>query len=545
MKELFKKFSLNKYYFEAVLFAILFTFSALIMFKTFKAPESTLKIATKAWSDFAATIPLIRSFSLGDNFPPQYPIFSGPPIRYHFVFFLLVGILEKMGLRIDLALNTLSTIGFLLLMISIYFLAKEVFKKRSVAVLSVIFFAFNGSFSFIEFFKSHPLGANTLKEIITNVKFSSFGPYDGRLVSAFWNLNIFTNQRHLALAYAAFILLVFLIYKNAKEGFSTKWLLGLGLFIGLFPFVHLAVFGMMLTALGIFFIIYPKIRRQIFAIGVVALLLAIPQLIYMGTGELNTPLFSPGYLVQKLTIANFISYWTLNLGLAVVLAPLGYILAKPGQRKIIYPFLILFIIGNLFAFSADRATNHKFFNLFLIGANMFAAFALTILWRRSIAGKILTGGLLFFLTVSGVIDFFPILNDSYVVIPDYQKNPASLFILKNTPANSTFLNHSFLYDPASLAGRKIYLGWPYFSWSAGYDTDKRFRTVKEILSGENKDLVCEKLADEKIDFIEIKNPTELEEVTVNYSFFERNFNKIYFDYSQNLSIFEVSKSCNI
>lgn len=544
MKDLFKEFLLKKYYFEAIFLSILFAFSALIMFKTFKAPEGTLKIATKAWSDFAATIPLIRSFSLGNNFPPEYPIFPGPPIRYHFVFFFLVGLLERIGLRIDLALNTLSTIGFFLLALSIYFLTKEVFKKR-VAALAVILFVFNGSLSFLEFFKSHALGANTIREIVSNVKFSSFGPYDGHLVSAFWNLNIFTNQRHLAISYAAFIFLILLVYKNAKDGFSKEGLLALGFFVGLFPFVHLAVFGMMLTALGIFFVIYPKIRRQIFFVGVLSLILAVPQFIYMGASQTTTSLFSPGYLIQKLTFVNFVNYWIFNLGLLVVLTPLGFILANPRQRKIIYPFLALFIIGNLFVFSPDRATNHKFFNLFLIGADMFAAFSLRTLWIRGVAGKILTCWLFFFLTLSGIIDFFPIINDSYVVISDYQKNPASQFILKNTPANSTILNHSFLYDPASLAGRKIYLGWPYFSWSAGYDTDKRFRTVKEILSGKDKNLVCKKLADEKIDFIEIKNPTELEEVIVNYSFFERNFNKIYFDNLQNLSIFEVSKSCNI
>ena len=73
---------------QLVFFIFLLGFAWALMWKTFRVNQAgNLEIATKVWSDFAATIPLIRSFSLGDNFPPQYPLFAGPPIRYHFLFF--------------------------------------------------------------------------------------------------------------------------------------------------------------------------------------------------------------------------------------------------------------------------------------------------------------------------------------------------------------------------------------------------------------------------------------------------------------------------
>ena len=52
-----------------VLFA-LFLFSFWLMFHTFSydPKTSSMMIATKAWSDFGSHIPLIRSFSMGDNF---------------------------------------------------------------------------------------------------------------------------------------------------------------------------------------------------------------------------------------------------------------------------------------------------------------------------------------------------------------------------------------------------------------------------------------------------------------------------------------------
>src|SRR3990172_9448479 len=130
---------------EIILFIFLFIFASFLMLKTFSVKEGNILIASRAWSDFAATLPLIRSFSLGSNFPPQYPIFAGPPIRYHFAFFATVGLMEKIGIRLDWALNSLSTMSFFLLTIAIYYLGKIIFKSKKVGILSVILFFFNGS----------------------------------------------------------------------------------------------------------------------------------------------------------------------------------------------------------------------------------------------------------------------------------------------------------------------------------------------------------------------------------------------------------------
>ncbi|MBI5619452.1 hypothetical protein HY950_00640, partial [Candidatus Gottesmanbacteria bacterium] len=196
-----------------VFFAFLF-FSFWLMFHTFSydAKTNSMMIATKAWSDFGSHIPLVRSFSMGDNLnrlargqAPVYPLFPGEPIRYHFLFYAVVGLLEKLGLRIDWALNAPSALGFFFLVVMIWKLAKELFKDARVAFLSVIFFLFNGSLSFVNFFLQHPLSWNTPMDIATNSRFPSFGPWDGNLISAFWNLNVYTNQRHLAASFALII----------------------------------------------------------------------------------------------------------------------------------------------------------------------------------------------------------------------------------------------------------------------------------------------------------------------------------------------------
>lgn len=532
---------------EVIFFIVLFIFSSWLMWKTFRVNRSgNLEIATKVWSDFAATIPLIRSFSLGSNIPPQYPLFAGPPIKYHFVFFLAVGMLEKIGIRLDWALNSLSILGFFGLLLAIYFLSYELFKKRSVSVLACILFLFNGSLSFLEFFKKHPLSLNTPLTIIQNNTFPAFAPYDGsNLVSAFWSLNIYTNQRHLAFAYACFLILVLIIYKASQKpkGLNLNLSLILGILLGFFPFIHLSVFAMAEMALLVLFVIIPNIRKKLFIMAFISVIIALPQIMYMGGTSIKTSLFHPGYLIDHLTTASFIHYWFFNLGLASLLAPLGFVLAKRKQRKIFLPFLAFFIVGNLFQFSPEIAANHKFFNLFVIGANIFAAYFLYRLWKYKIVGKIAAGFCLFFMIFSGIIDLFPIKNDVYAEIKDGKNNEVEQFIVNNTPKNSVFLNASYIYNPASLAGRKIFLGWPYFVWGIGYDNNQRYKIMEGIYENDNKDQVCELSILNKIDYITLEDINDPNLPKINLGFFLEKFELAYENKQQNFYIIDVKKNC--
>ena len=120
---------------------MLLLFSWWLMWHTFDYRQKTLFIATKAWSDFSATLPLARSFSWGKNWPPEHPLFPGEPIKYHFLFYLGVGFLEKLGLNLGWALNLPSLLGFWGLLVMIYLLTKLLFKNKSIGFLTVIFLA--------------------------------------------------------------------------------------------------------------------------------------------------------------------------------------------------------------------------------------------------------------------------------------------------------------------------------------------------------------------------------------------------------------------
>lgn len=487
---------IHKNFFSILFLVAAFIFSWWLMFSTFSYSHGTIFVASKAWSDFGSHIPLIRSFSFGWNFPPEYPLFAGEPIHYHFLFYAFVGFLERIGVPLDIALNTPSALLFFSLLVMLYIFAVSLFKSRLVGFLSVVFFIFNGSFSFLYYFKDNAFSLESIKNITTNTTFTSFHPYYGDgLVSAFWNLNIYTNQRHLAAAFAFSLAVIYIFLKpilKDKTHESITITILLGFLLGLSFYFHLAAFGMTLVTIALLSILFPKIRSSGLTVILLSLLIAFPQYKYMNQNESAFSLLLKfGYLTpEPVELLSFLNYWTLNIGLHLVLIPVGFLLATKKAKKIFIAFFSFFIIGNVFQFSPEMAANHKFFNYFMLIGGMFSAYTIFRIWKKNIFLKLSACVLVFFLILSGVMDIFPIYNDTKASINDYQKNPDISWIKTHTPQEAVFLNTSYFLPSESLAGRKIFLGWPYFAWSQGYDTNTRSLDVKNMLSSNNKLQVC-------------------------------------------------------
>jgi hypothetical protein len=215
----------------------------------------------------------------------------------------------------------------------------------------------------------------------------------------------------------------------------------------------------------------------------------------------------------------------------------------PRKAKILFlAVLPLFLIGNLFQFSVEIAANHKFFSLFIIFGNIFSALLLVKLWEsRFLVGKIFALLLVFFMTFSGVIDLFPIKNDGLLRIKDIPGNETASWIFKNTPKEAIFLNSSYFMHPASIAGRKIFLGWPYFPWSIGYNTYARDALMKKIWTESNKLSACSLLRHNRILYVVLE--PESRDFPMNVAFWKNSFIPSYQNHEKTLFIFNVNSNC--
>jgi DNA-binding beta-propeller fold protein YncE len=264
-----------------------------------------------------------------------------------------------------------------------------------------------------------------------------------------------------------------------------------GALLSLLPMWNSAVFIAAAAILGLLFILCP-LRLQMLALAVTAGLIALPQMLFLSTGsdKAHMPkLLHWGYTIDHPTVANVVKYLGFTFGFKWLLIALALVFATNLQRRFFLAFLSLIAVAFSFQFTIEVLANQKFIHIWVIIANLFVAFALWRLWHLSLGGTTLPGKFAAIVTTlliipGGIIDFFPIHNTGWSEVA-YRNDPLIDWLNKNTTPRDIFLSDRFVNHPILMAGRRVFYGWPYYAWSAGYNASNRDRVYTELF--ENKD----------------------------------------------------------
>ena len=199
---------------EAVFFGALLVFLIWIMFYVFFIKDGVLYSGYTVYGDYAPHTAMMRSFSMGNNFPTEYPHFGGQDVKYHFMFQFFVGNLEFLGLRLDFAYNVVSVLVLLGFLIFLYHMAKRLTGSFAAGVLTVFFFFFRSSLSFFRFVIEHLNAGDLWTTLRDNTTFIGYTTNENW---GLWNFNVYLNQRHLAfgLLIVAIVLWVFMDWLEA------------------------------------------------------------------------------------------------------------------------------------------------------------------------------------------------------------------------------------------------------------------------------------------------------------------------------------------
>ena len=465
---------------------------------------------SRLWSDFAAHLPMIRSFSLGDNFPPEYPQFANEPSRYHFLFYMLVGYMERIGINLAFALNTLSAIGLSLLLIMIFKFAEYFYgvkKKGAIfaGVLAVFFFLFNSSLSYVDYFQEKGVSLATIAGVVQVEQFINFGPWNGDDISAFWHWNVYTNQRHLAFSYALVLcifwtLLRFSAKKKNQLSKTKRFLMILTMIV--LPFFNLAAYAILLYMLFFWFVTNPSLIKKRLLFYLLLIVVSIPSFYCYWQLDVGKVIFSPGFMAAEKNLWGIIYYWWRNLGLYIILWPSLLVVGNKQQKKWLLMVAGLFLVANLFQLSTDMINNHKLINFFQLGIAVSLGVLLAKLWSRSLVAKLFVILLIPLLTLSGVMDASAIIHDRQVMLPDVVNLQLGIWVINNTAADSVFVTNQYLYNPVSLVGRKTYLDYGYFAWSMGYQDRPRRENLLDIFAPDSElDRWCHLMTKEQIDYV--------------------------------------------
>jgi sugar lactone lactonase YvrE len=502
-----------------------------MMIWTYHYDQGNLWIAGSVWSDFGPTSAISQSFALGQNFPTEYPHYAGEPIRYHFLYYFQTGNLTHLGLDPATANNVLSIASAVSLLVVVAALGERLFGSRLVGWLGVGLFFAHGALSFIPYLGGFPSIADGIASTLDLDHFLSSGfPYRGE-EWGIWTQNVYLNQRHLPSAIGILLVIVlFLIerlpevvgppepgWRGIRRRMATRfdstrlaaiatfrrpaaslratlrdpWLPGYalcGMLAGLLPYYNGAMFIASAAVLGILLVAFSN-RLQMIVLGLTAAIFAVPQLLALrpGTmaGEQTYPTFYWGYVVDDPTPIRVATYLGFIFGPKLILAAIGLTAGTWRQARVFVAFAALVGVAFLIQLSVEVLANHKFIHTWLIVANLFVAYGIVRLWKARpttwVPTRLIAAGLAVVITAGGVVDLFPIKNERmYQAWTD--GDPLYEWVRSDTRPSDVFLTDLYVVHGILLAGRKIYMGWPYFSWSAGYDVTAREAWYRDVFA---------------------------------------------------------------
>ena len=499
-----------------------------VSFYSFWEDGSAVSMAVNVYSDFSPHIAVIRSFSLGNNFPTQYPHFADGTIRYHFLFLFAAGLLEYLGLPLTWALNLPSLLSFLSMMLLLFTLAHVLTASRGAALLSLFFLFFRSSFAFFSFLGQKPADTGWAQWLLENKTFIGTTAHEDW---GLFNQNVWANQRHLSFG-VCLVLLALLMFLPLLQGgmealrrgpaacfFSREgwtpcpallWGLPAGVLLGAAAFWHGSmVISALLILAGMGLFSRARLTYLFAALPAMALSSLQSAFFTKGASPLSLQIHL-GFLAPSSSPGDVAEYLLLLTGIFFLLFLAGLVWAGGGKgRGAARVFFLSCLLPLIQAFTLqmtpDIAVGHKQVMLSLILGGILNAWLLRALWRgrrfvlprRAVA---LTAAAL--LTLTGLEDALTYSNLCRSSPVQIQKqNALTDWIREETPARSVFLTGYITIHPVFTAGRLAYQGWPYYAWSAGYDTSGRDQVLKELFSCRDPETFARAARDTGADYL--------------------------------------------
>ena len=560
--------------------AFCLVFSCWLMWVTLSFPNGDFQFGFKSWSDFGANLSVSQSFIFGHNFPSEHPFFPGESLRYHFLFWFQGANLAWLGLSLVTSVNLLSVLSMLALSVLVMTLAESLFAARAVSRLAaVLFFFTSSSLSYLPYLRSQTSLSEALRSIFKTTQFVNSGyPYRGEDWGAL-TVGIFANQRHLISGIGIlFVVLIFLIdlyqHKKSKEAaarlaannetspvtyspegqlaaFVDFWselkaLLFGGVLIGLLPYWNSAVFVAAFILLGSLWLFFPYRSYLLYLIGM-ALLVGLPQILLLRAGNLaqaGHSLFHWGYTIPNPTLWLVVKYlaWTFGFKWLLVMVALWFLTG--AHRRFFLAVSSLVFVVFLLQLSTDAFNNHKLLNIWNIFATMYAAYALWRIGQGSVMRAGLAVGLALAMSFGAILDLFPLQNDATIKIP-YKNDRLTNWIFEHTQPSDVFLTHTFLAHPILFTGRKTFLGYTLFAWTAGYNVGGREAVFKQMFKERDRAALIRLLNQNKIAYVGIDNDLRGNSLIKEFfdeSVFQQNFTKVFEDTEHryaNLTLYQV------
>ncbi len=492
-----------------IFFIVLFVFFTFMCYRSFAIRQGGINVGYSVFSDFATHLGMIRSFSWGNNFPTQYSHFAAGDIRYHFMFQFLAGNLEYLGLPLDHAFNFPSILSLISLCMLLFVLAAKICSGRVAGIVSVLLLVFHPSPSLFRWLGELREGESSMEEFLRRDYFFSYTPREDW---GLWNFKVYLNQRHLAFGMAV-VMLVLIAYTGLnlkKDSLRPPIMMKLtslrrpvlcGLLLGLAAFWNGA---MVIGGLAVLFVLalFTKDRLQHLVTAVIAVGLSFLQSLLFVKGSTVSPQLLYGFIAENPTFWGCIRYLLDLAGPLLIVAAALMIFGRKNTRILLFAFSAPLLLGFYLSLTPDVTVNHKYLMLSFILLGIPVAGLIALMLKSARLPRLLGGVLLcFILMATGIYECRIVSNIDKRALVFKEDDPLSLWVRENSCSRDVWLTDMYSNHESVLGGAMLYYGWPYYAWSAGYDTAARERRVKELFSTGDPEVLKAELSAEGIRYI--------------------------------------------
>ena len=533
IRSIAEAFQERSFRWEVLFFTLLLFWTTWIMFYVFHIKNGVLYSGYSVFGDYAPHTAMIRSFSLGNNFPTQYPHFGGEDVKYHFMFQFLAGNLEYLGMRLDVAYNSVSILALWGFFMMLYSMAKRISGKIPAGILSVVFLVFRSGTAFFQFAYEHWQAGDLAQTLLEN---TSFIGYTANENWGLWNFNVYLNQRHLSFGLLLSALALWIFWEWVEKGCAHEekgilWLknrlftkiawmwirpedaLFVGLFLGLCSFWNgAAVIGCLLILMG--FAIFSDGKLDYLLTALVTVGFSLIQSKIFVNGSVVSPSLYFGFLAENKTLPGVLLYLFEISGVTFIGILVLVFFLKREERSIAISMLFPVIFTFCVSLTPDINVNHKYVMISYAFLTIFWAKAVTCLfYKKNLVGKMLGLVLTLSLTVTGIYDFVVILkdNDAGHRVGVNLNSDLTSWLSETLKKDDLILTPEYSINEVTMSGVMLYLGWPYYAWSAGYDTYDRAAKAVEMYTTEKEEALKELVKNEHITYILFEEGMEFEQ----------------------------------
>lgn len=433
-----------------------------------------------SFGDMCMHLGFITSMAEQGVFPFEYSLLPGTKLCYPFLCDSVSASLYLLGtpLRAAYILPMLFAMGQVLC--GVWFLARELARRRGAAVVTFLLFFLNGGLGMIYFTKDYSLTELFTGFYVTPTNLTERGMRWVNVIA-----DMLLPQRATLFGWAALFAVLYLLYRAVFCGEERAWLPA-GIFGGLLPMVHthsylalgLIAFCWLVWSLGRDGLSRKWLGRWL-RFGLPAVLLALPQVLIWTLDSVggNEQFLRLGLDWVNQGQENWLWFWVKNVGVVFVATPLALIFCKRDDRAVFSGALLIFVLGELVLFQPNPYDNNKLFYVaYLFACALSADFILLCaekLRRRWARAAFLTAVML----LASNAALFTLAREAVSGLPGYAymlfgtaDTQAAEYIRENTAPEAVFLtddNHNNAV--AVLTGRNIVCGSSSYLYYHGLD----------------------------------------------------------------------------